>query len=132
MEYNRFLLIRELEYESSFPFHLTRTSYLSTGDREQDSAGTRHPSCARIAMTHVCRRSVDFPPIFGPLRRSRLGWYSRSESLAVGASDVPPRHRSFGMYALPSPLPRRKTQDTRKVFHTLTKSSSYRYSPSHP
>ena len=80
--------------------------HLSIGDIEHDSAGTLHPSCAIIAIKHVCLNRVDFPPIFGPLNSKTFGRYSfvcTSEDV-MDVFETPPSVRSLGIYSVPSPL----------------------------
>lgn len=39
-----------------------RVKRASTGESVREDAGAWHPICARIAVTHVVRSSVDLPP----------------------------------------------------------------------
>ena len=45
----------------------SRVCTASTGESTSRDAGTSAPTCASTAATHVARRSVDFPPMFGPV-----------------------------------------------------------------
>ena len=54
----------------------------SAGVSVSDAAGTIAPACASTAATHIARRSVDLPPMFGPVN-SIAGadeWSSASSS----------------------------------------------------
>jgi hypothetical protein len=45
---------------------------LSTGEKWNFSAGTKHPICANITAKHVYLSNVDLPPIFGPVINNPL------------------------------------------------------------
>jgi hypothetical protein len=45
----------------------TRAKIRSTIPSLASRAGTNYPACAINAMSAVCRKYVDFPPMFGPV-----------------------------------------------------------------
>lgn len=57
-------VLRSLKRSSFAP---TLEKSLSTIPMTAESAGTKDPVCARIAVNAVCRSKVDFPAIFGPV-----------------------------------------------------------------
>jgi len=47
---------------------------LSTGVNIKRSAGTKHPTCAKMTAKQVYLNKVDLPPMFGPVtNRARAG-----------------------------------------------------------
>lgn len=44
-----------------------RVKMRSAGDRVACAAGTQHPIWAMMVATQLALRSVDFPPMFGPV-----------------------------------------------------------------
>ena len=67
-----------------------RTKTASAADIRNDAAGTSAPTCARIAARHVWRRSVDFPPMFGPVRSKKEGDESPPSDASLGTNAAPP------------------------------------------
>ena len=60
----------------------------SAGVRTHDLAGTGAPICAKTTATHVALRSVDLPPMFGPVRSIAGG--------VDGSAFSPPSATSLG------------------------------------
>ena len=48
----------------------SRVKILSIGVSLKDLQGTKHPIYAKIAARQFYRRTVDFPPMFGPVTSS--------------------------------------------------------------
>ena len=51
----------------------TRVKMRSTRPIFASRAGTKLPICAMSTISAVCRRNVDLPPMFGPVRTKRRG-----------------------------------------------------------
>jgi hypothetical protein len=65
----------------------TRLNSRSTMPIWADSAGTKEPICAMMAISAFWRRKVDFPAMFGPVtsQMERLSSPDRSQSLGTNA-----------------------------------------------
>mmetsp|Transcript_3027 Transcript_3027/g.10132 ORF Transcript_3027/g.10132 Transcript_3027/m.10132 type:complete len:227 (+) Transcript_3027:1054-1734(+) len=54
-------------------FAPTRVKIRSTGESEQHSAATQQPNCAISTVRQACLKTVDLPPMFGPVTRRKRG-----------------------------------------------------------
>lgn len=55
----------------------------------KDVQGTQQPICARIAAMQFYLRSVDLPPILGPVTRSRPWPWAGSMRVSLGMKLAP-------------------------------------------
>ena len=65
-----------------------RVKIRSTGPIVADSAGTKLPMCARIAISAVWRMYVDLPPMFGPVTISIRVRSSSARSFGTNGAEL--------------------------------------------
>lgn len=66
-----------------------RVKMRSIGFSRHDVALTRMPSCAMTTAMQVCRNTVDFPPMFGPVTTRTPGTPSQLRRVSFGTKAVP-------------------------------------------